>query len=418
MPLAQAFGTRDHPADASGMPLIRTLAYTADQLREIIYIAPLQGFRRVTQEFNSDDSKCRMDWNYVDEQIPPNIPPPNVVEVKASHRLNNTTPLNFCNYVGEITATYETSFATSPGNAYAIFWNLVNDRIGKDALKSLGVPVGLGGAAVADDQYSVWPINFSAAEPEIYGKSTAQFTFTYGLLFSPAVYLAAGLWRPVPGQNWGAWSQSMAATKPRGLVPGLGMYPADDIIVDLCVPQAYIPPTSASAASPAAVHGPGQRRCYAQAIRRRNRPTCIIPTTSPSADWTSDIIHKPLPTSPLVYSPPGSSGNAPFTGSGPYIPRLPINPPPALIQTRTAPTFYAVMTGRAPRSLPGSLRRGKASSAWEASRPCCTTRRVRGDGYRTFLMGDASYLIYGAVWQLPLQAADATDLRRPRRWPI
>ncbi len=394
------YATRKHSGHAiipqtRAAPLIRTLAYTADQLREIIYIAPLQGFRRVSQEFNSDDSKCRMDWNYVDELMPPNIPPPNVVEVRASHRLENNQSQAFGMYTGTIEATYEMAFATPAGNAFALFWKLVNDRISPDALAALGVPIDPN-EPIAAGAYGVWPLTFSPSEPEIYGRSTAQFSFSYMLSFAPAQFLAAGLWRPVPGQNWGAWSKSMAATQPRGLVPGLGMYPADDIIVDLCVPQAYIPPTSVSPPAP-----PRKAPVTGGSMFKPPKPKYSYGHYQNDVsfhDYTSDVVHKPLPTVPLVYSPPGVSGNAPFAGTGPYLPSLPINPPPALIQTRTAPTFYAVMTGMALRAAypiapPALISVGGVPAVLH-------NLESKGDGYRTFLMGDASYPIYGAVWQL------------------
>src|SRR5262249_13268786 len=78
----------------------------AERLREQITPQLAIGFRRVSQTFPLSEDKRRLDFTIVDEQMPPNVPPPNVVIAEASHSVDNEFR-TFVRSMQTIRASYE-----------------------------------------------------------------------------------------------------------------------------------------------------------------------------------------------------------------------------------------------------------------------------------------------------------------------
>lgn len=206
----------------------RTLAYTADQFREQIVPALPVGFRRTTRDFTIDESKCRLDFTIIDEQMPENIPPPGIVLVEADHSVENQRPIGTSLWIGTLTATYEVARGVPRARAWEAFFALAKDRI-------LGARTSSRDAQASTED--IIPLRLRLSEPEIYGKKAAAFSFTYSFVSSLRTILAeSGLWRQPPGSNYGTWAASMVKEgvfNPRGSAQ-LRLNPGDDAIVDLC----------------------------------------------------------------------------------------------------------------------------------------------------------------------------------------
>lgn len=85
------------------------------------------------------------------------------------------------------------------------------------------------------------------AEPEIFGLRRASFAITYDFaLHISKIIEASGLWRPVPGSDYGKWAASMNKLKvwdAHGLA-GMAFANSDDVIVDICAQKKPSTPTS------------------------------------------------------------------------------------------------------------------------------------------------------------------------------
>jgi hypothetical protein len=212
-------------------PDARGLTDHADRYLEDIIPIPIPGFRRQPIERQIDESKCKLTFTVVDEEMPPNIPPPFVVECTASHSLESTN-LSLISWGGTLTATYEMVKGVNPKLALKYFGNLFKDRVLDAKANSKAL--------------SVIPRKFAMSEPEIYGRNKATFSLSYIYTLGLAdIVSAAGLWRPATDSDYKKWAASMKLAgvgEPRGLAR-LTFVSADDSIWDLGVDEGKKPVT-------------------------------------------------------------------------------------------------------------------------------------------------------------------------------
>src|SRR5262249_29661127 len=146
--------TRHNPGDPS-------LTDSADSFREQINPEPVPGFRRIPGEFSLSDDKRRLDYAIVDEQMPENVPPAGFVDAEASHRVNWQMG-NKGAATATLSASYEPARETPKTRAWEEFRKLLQDRIAELKGKAAAIP-----------------LSFTFAEPELYGRRTAEFSVTY-----------------------------------------------------------------------------------------------------------------------------------------------------------------------------------------------------------------------------------------------
>lgn len=70
-------------------PDSRTVEFSSDEVRERILPDIPKDFRRTGRTFDVDESRNVLTFSVTDEELPPNIPPPGIVEVSASHDIHS-----------------------------------------------------------------------------------------------------------------------------------------------------------------------------------------------------------------------------------------------------------------------------------------------------------------------------------------
>lgn len=227
--------------------LDRTLTDTADRYREDIYPPQVEGFRRIPGTTTVSLDKCRIDLRGCqDIQMPPNVPPPGVIEVTGSHTISNPKPVNMKEWTGTVEASYEIARnqRASWVNAAVAFWALVGDRVKHliDRSVTLGpseLRAGLPGETQEPPRVPcLVPLTFTMSEPEIYGKTVARFALAYRFTDIGLGELIgrSGLWTPVKGSNWREWAASVEGILGSRGHAGLILDVGDDKIVDLLQP--------------------------------------------------------------------------------------------------------------------------------------------------------------------------------------
>jgi len=399
----------------------RTLPDSVDSYREAINPPLLFGFRRIPGTFTISEDKCRLDFSIVDEEMPPNAPPPGVVEARADHTVS-CPPGKFLMWNHTITATYEVAKGVSVARAYEAFFALFKDRFGAIVRQNPG--------------RGFVPVTFALAEPQVYGKTECRFAVTFAVIGGDLrETLAAGtLWRPAPLGRWRDWALSMRSPLgPRGLAQ-LTFHPNDDGIVDLCG-RTHI------------VTVPGGIP-QAEDRELRNRLEDLFPAPTPASSWVhyecavraedehgnvitkvftdSELRGNPgdrkgaFPAEPAALQPinPGSRNPIfPAAGIGGTSATQPIPTASRVLlegggrlennqeakgvtkaQQRVTPTVYLFLTGRAVRQgyqipCPELL-----DVNGQAPVPC--SRTDRGEGFWQTVVGNAGGPIYAAGWNL------------------
>lgn len=222
----------------------RTLADHADRLRESIEPRCPEGFQPGTRSFNLSEDKCRLDFTFSFEQMPPNIPPTGCVLVKATHNLE-TPNLAMARWNGTISATYEMRRGLSRRHAAIMFMDLLKSRIGEVRQKAAAPrdQPGWNGQLVAEANATnvVIPTRFSMTE-NIYERESASFSLSYLVTLAQASLPKAieilGIFKRAPETPWSIWYESLRGKgqplDPRG-VAGLTFDIQDDRILDLCL---------------------------------------------------------------------------------------------------------------------------------------------------------------------------------------
>lgn len=206
----------------------RRLLDSADFYREKIWPPVPAGFRRLPPEFAISEDKCRLDFSIRDQQLPGPPPPPGVVAVEASHRMNSDKVYS-AKWLGTVSASYQLSNNGNPIAAFGHFLRLLFDRASSGLRPDTGVFV----------------LSMDLNEPDVYGHNRCAFSATYRLNTAfQNIVLHSGLWKPVPQNDYTRWAASMRELgiwTPRGRA-NLKAPPTDDLILDLCQPTKPIGP--------------------------------------------------------------------------------------------------------------------------------------------------------------------------------
>ena len=226
----------------------------------------------------------------------------------------------------------------------------------------------------------------------------------------------SGLWRPVPGSDFGRWSASLAKhLSARGL-SSLTFDLASDKIVDLCGPIA--PPKRPSMGSQ---YGYGTNGVVGAAPAGGAGGDLYDPP-DPGGSWLhyacaisvvrddGVVVVSTLPDAPLVpHLGQGSSAGGRFDAINGVLP-VGANPPSQLstrtavaagdtvTQQRVRPTTYIYLTGEAARVLypipcPEVVE-------INGRRAVACNRDGTGVGFSTAVVGNALYPVYAARWRL------------------
>jgi hypothetical protein len=209
----------------------RRIHKSADEFRGDINPPLLENFRRTPGEFKLSPDKCRLDFQVVDEELPPNVPPPGVIDCSAGHDFSTKlAPGAGTAWAGVFTGDYEVAKGVPVSAAYKAFEATLADRVAAARL------------AIRDDKGrppTVIPMQARVSEVNLYDKTRVQITLSYTLAVAtlPQILAFSGLWRPVPRQfnDWRAWQKSLPrALSERGLAQLKFRPTQDDAILDLC----------------------------------------------------------------------------------------------------------------------------------------------------------------------------------------
>jgi hypothetical protein len=328
------------------------LSDTADRWYEQVVPTIWFGWRRESERFGFDESKCRLDFSISDAQQKMPLPE-GVVDMRVDHEQQNDPPVQFWMKKGRISAEYEMALHWPASTAQFYFDNLWIDKL----------------TSLQADGAVIIPQVYTARESTQERKS--NFSLTYWLLrtrnligllggggagaagLTPPpgalgkVVGSEGFWRPVPGASYEAWRRSMdLATVPRGYTQN-HIRPQDDAIIDLCLsnPRGIGPGTNRYGTSPDAVYnGRAMLVTVPDAPNSWVWYECNI-VVSPD---DGIVEHKPLPKKPKPVLPPslvdvfnGVDGFNPTPDPSPEISIVP--------QRRTTATVHLWLKGRAVR---------------------------------------------------------------------
>lgn len=414
-------------------PGARGLIDSADAYREAINPRLPFGFRRIPGQFTLSMDKCRLDFSIVDEQLPPNILPPGIIEATAEHTVSSP-PMKWMNWDCTLSATYELARGDGATIAAArdAFFRLLRDRVTTTtAAAAVKYPGDLpGGDAPGREPSVVVPVSFSFSEPEIYGHTKAKFVATYMVKGAGITKMLAhsGAWRPTPDGRWFAWTASIpTATGPRGharLVFDL----KDDRIVDLCRETDFKMGDAADSGGP--IKGDPVLPVPAGAIPGgiADIPAGVFPVPTPEKSWLhwesstaisvdSGIVPlMTLPSAPIreVNDLLGGSWGATAAAhdrrwQGAALPKTdafllantsqvpPENRPGGDYQRRKQ-SCYLYFRGRAARvrfGIPCPV-----LQTWGNVKLVPANRHDKGEGFAGGIVGNVGWPVYGASWNL------------------
>jgi hypothetical protein len=244
-------------------------------------------------------------------------------------------------------------------------------------------------------------ISFSAAEPQVYGKTTAQFSMTFMVVLTLqdaglGAFYSGGLWTPVPNSNWQLWQQSLSksAFNQRGNA-NLIFNPADDVIIDLCLVKNPPQASSQTALKGANFGKPAANKLLAD--QPDPNVSWLRYTNAIYLEYVDNIVEqKPLSSTTVVNPPAQPGGIGKFGDQTGFKPIVIPNMPNSILHQRGNPSFYVVMIGEAVRvgfEIPApQLVSVGGLQAFPANR--------RGDGFVQAIIGNNGQPIYGARWQL------------------
>lgn len=358
----------------------RRFRRSADDYRETITPRVPVGFRPLAATFKLSYDKCRLDFEFADEEMGNEIPPPGVIRVKGEMTAQNTKPLDLQNFTYTLSATYDMARGFNPDIAKLHFINMMNDRrkVATDAANAERQADALG---IDLERFEVNEnligkaliTHWKVGEPVIFGKfKQCNFVCQWVNLFKLPQLMTAAFWRPVPHvgggvdteANWNRWAAPIGvinpgkdrmAFGPRGQA-GLKFDPTDDLIIDLCQddpkPQNILRKGPPRAVNPA-LKNKGKEKLpmprvveqwilYEQAFfwQRIDMPILHKPIVPPPRGGTSALIRVPTnenidslfpPPTPV----PGASASDFFGWN--------------VVRPRTQPTWYLWHTGRAMR---------------------------------------------------------------------
>lgn len=213
------------------VPLTRVAGQTlpadcADLYRDRIAPRRIKGFLRTYNPWVLSEDRTRLDFGFVDTELPGPPLPPEVIACEASETLRSSQ-VGLQSWEGTINASYRLMRGGDPFHAAKHFMELLYQRCRQLQDRLLALP----------NSGDVIPTSIEFGNPGLIGKPAANFaagfTFTVPLV---NLIAASGIWRAVrmPQYSWDAWETSIAdATSPYGTL-NLRFLPADDVQVSLC----------------------------------------------------------------------------------------------------------------------------------------------------------------------------------------
>lgn len=389
----------------------RVVRDSADRFREDVSPPQVEGYRRIPGVFQLSEDKNRLDFTIVDEQLPPNVPPPGVVRAAVNHDFS-TPKLLAGSWTGTLGGEYEVARGYSPSVAVRAWEATLRDRLAE--------------LQKVTPRPSVIPGQFTVGEGNLYGKTTVRISGSYLVVTAtlPDILGKAGLWMPVPKafNTWKAWSESLdLSLSPRGL-SGLAFRPGDDKILDLC---AAVPvdaelrtdpptfdrelktgpplPTARELRSAFPPPSPGTSWLHYRAwLKVEDDHGNVVGKLLPDAPierrrrggggtWDADLSTLPDKPSPTPFPP---ASNYQFDAGG----RLAADGPDTFVQQRVSPTLYVTLYGEAVRAfypvpVPELVAIG--------GKPLTPVNRPdMGEGFTTGIIADGGYPLVGARWAL------------------
>jgi len=353
VPASRPTGTRDIPD-------------VADFYREKLASDVPLGFRREPGTYKLTKNRRRLDFSWVDSELPYPLPDGcTYASVRHRVRWNRGKDAYY------IFATISGSLTVAPdkpvAHAFEKWKVIVNSRVHQSRDRINGLVV-----AVQNEKPAVF-IDSLEIDEEMFGR-TVDFVTTYRIIGAPIHRLIefTGLFTRVEGITFERWKTSMAETAHhiRGSAK-IKFDPKMDAIIDLCLASSSTSTLTAGTSSLStlgqAILRPGNLRPAGQAILR---PIQILGANAnrlinPASSWIayrcnirfvedeSIVRLKPLPVaaSEVVVAPPPNQPSNPAAAAlaQDHPPAAASSPVPDILQRRSSPTPMVRMTGRALR---------------------------------------------------------------------
>jgi hypothetical protein len=376
----------------------RLLEDHADLYRESLRPALPPNFRRASENFGLSEDKCTLTAVIVDEQLPPNLPPPGVIEARAEHSYQS---IGMARWTGTLSAEYELAresvaapLRRSVAGAILAFQDLLFERVSmaETMIRGRGLP---GDAKIlkklAPGNVVIIPHTASASEVDVYGRTKVRISASYlacgvGLV---EILERGGLWRR-PGfvrtnPPWETWVSSVYGARGSAAAWGgrghaqLAFGMSEDKIEDLCGPARTgggggpPGPLSGLTTSPPSVYGrqnapPGLLSSLGDSLRK------AFPAPDKLGSWiefradvtvrahTGAVVGTTLPTAPLTRSaskqatwdvyaglPAADEGQSAFPPLSDLL-RESQTAGEVFVQQRTKPALYLTFSGVALRA--------------------------------------------------------------------
>ncbi len=205
-------------------PRVPKVPDTADAYREKVVPEIPLGFQRTNQSFNLSQDKRRMDFNFVDKELPVALPPNcTLCDIEHTVAAHLGAGSAFAIWTVSFTGTINVSKTQPKSLAFNRFALIVRDKLSQ--FKKTGA--------------TVLPQSFSCTD-QIFGRGTYfNCSFTVAGQTLATILKAGRRWHPLTerdaGGNAAAWRVSLAlddATHPRGYAKA--KHAAGDLIIDLC----------------------------------------------------------------------------------------------------------------------------------------------------------------------------------------
>lgn len=193
-------------------------ALTADAVRDRMGVRVPIGFKRLGQTFHESASKDRLDFSFVDVQLPAEALPAGITRGSGQFSISSNG-IGFSKH----TATLSMGLTSAPNvpsqTAGLVFWGAV-------IAKHVAMAQRFGSAAKAI------PCAYSISHGLWTRETQGSFAWAISTSFNKAVN-GAGIWEVVGG-NYNTWRASMDALWGVRGMAGLGSFPGEDVIIDLC----------------------------------------------------------------------------------------------------------------------------------------------------------------------------------------
>lgn len=218
----------------------RNVPDSADRYRERIILPIPEGFNRTGQSFSVSLDKRRLNFTFVDEELPSEGMPEGCTSANGIHTLS-AAQAGLRNWTGRISASYVVAKGVDRKRAYEAFFALVEDRLStlRDAT-----------ANDKDTKDSVLPYALEITQGLYQDGRRISFSLAYTFVLPlKKIIEGTGIWRVVPKTDGRLWAVSIAGvTGVRGFA-GLRDTPESDFIVDLCG-QTTLGPSQPTSTSP------------------------------------------------------------------------------------------------------------------------------------------------------------------------